>query len=94
MNYDSRDIIYKEECYKIQGAIFDVYKEIGLGFLESVYQECLQIELTERGIPFETQKGINIWYKGRILDGFYKPDFICYDKIILEIKSTTKNPPE
>lgn len=46
------ELLFKEECYKIQGAIFDVYKEMGCGFLESVYQESLEIELTEREIPF------------------------------------------
>lgn len=52
MNHEKEEkILFKEECYQIQGAIFEVYKEIGPGFLESVYQECLEKELTWKNIP-------------------------------------------
>ncbi len=81
------NILYQEEVYLIQGAIFEVYKEIGIGFLESVYQECLEKEFKNRGIPFSSQKKIQIYYKGEELIQYFIPDFVCYDKIIVEIKA-------
>jgi GxxExxY protein len=80
-------LIYAEEAYEIQGAIFEVYKVIGCGFLEAVYQECLEKEFTLQDIPFESQIELKIDYKGQILKQTYKPDFICFDKIIVEIKA-------
>jgi GxxExxY protein len=81
------NLIYKEESYKILGACFEVYKEKGFGFTEPVYQECLEVEFELQGIPFVSQPKIQLEYKGRLLDQFFKPDFICFDKIIVEIKS-------
>jgi len=83
-------IIYKEECYAIQGAIFEVYREMGCGFLESVYQECLEKEFQKLKIPFFFQKELLLKYKGEILTQKYKPDFICFDKIIIELKAVTE----
>lgn len=83
-------IIYENESYQIQGAIFAVYKELGPGFLESVYQESLEIELKERGIPSESQKEIAIKYKNHLLFQHFKADFICYDKIIIELKAVSE----
>jgi len=80
-------LIYEEDSYKIRGAIFNVYKELGSGFLESVYQECLEIELEKQKIPFEAQKKLNIEYSGKHIKSTYIPDFICFDKIIIEIKA-------
>jgi GxxExxY protein len=80
-------ILYREESYKIVGACFEVYKDMGSGFLEPVYQECLDIELTERGIPFVAQGELLIYYKGRLLKQTYKPDFVCYDTIVVELKA-------
>ncbi|MCK4665474.1 GxxExxY protein [Candidatus Dependentiae bacterium] len=87
-------IFYKEESYKIQGAIFEVYREMGCGFLESVYQECLDLELRNRNIPFSAQKDVKLTYKGELLQQNYKPDFICYDRIIVEIKAVKAIAPE
>jgi len=81
------DIIYKDESYRLIGCCFEVYNEKGCGFLESVYQECLEIELELQGIPFSRQKVLPLSYKGRSLSQKYIPDFICCDKIILEIKA-------
>jgi GxxExxY protein len=81
------EIWHREECYKIQGAVFDVYKEMGCGFLEAVYQECLEKELTKREIPFVSQKGLDLYYKGGKLKQTYTPDFICYEAIIIELKA-------
>ena len=79
-------IIYKLESFDIMGACFEVYKEKGSGFVESVYQECLEMELGDRKIPFKAQVELALTYKGRPLKGKFKPDFICYDKIVLELK--------
>ena len=81
------EIIFKEEGYAIQGAIFEVYRELGSGFLEAVYQECLEKEFRMRSIPFAAQRELPLTYKGETLIKKYRPDFICYDKIILELKA-------
>ena len=83
-------IIFKEECYVIQGAIFDVYREMGCGFLESVYQECLEIEMSKRKIPFTSQHNLKLSYKGEELHQTYKPDFICFEKVIVELKTANR----
>ncbi len=82
--------IYKDECYVIMGACFEVYKELGCGFLESVYQESLEIELAMQGIPFRPQVDLALRYKGRLLKQVFVPDFECWDKIIVEIKAVTE----
>ena len=83
-------VVFKEESYRIMGACFEVYKEKGCGFLEPVYQECLEIELELQGIPFQEQHEIDLTYKGRRLKQMYEPDFICFDKIILKIKAVSR----
>jgi GxxExxY protein len=83
------NIIYKAESFEIMGACFEVYKEKGSGFVEAVYQECLEIELGLRTIPFKAQQELGLTYKGRLLKSKFKPDFICYDKIVLEIKAVS-----
>ena len=79
------ELLYKEEVYKIQGAIFEVYKEVGTGFLEAVYQESLEEELLISKIPFIAQKELSINFKGKPIKKTYKLDRICYNKINLEI---------
>jgi GxxExxY protein len=88
------ELLFKEECYAIQGAIFDVYREMGCGFLEAVYQECLEKEFRSRQLPFEAQKELILSYKGEQLAQTYKPDFICYGKIIVELKAVKEIAPE
>ena len=78
--------LFKEETYKIRGAVFKVYKEMGSGFLEAVYHECLRKEFQLQKIPFIEQAKLNLSYKGEALDQRYQPDFICYGKVIIEIK--------
>lgn len=78
---------YEEESYKVRGAVFEVYREMGSGYLEAVYQECLERELFKSGIPFIVQKELELHYKGEILNQKYKPDLICFDKIIVELKA-------
>jgi GxxExxY protein len=84
---DETGILFKNESYEIQGAIFEVYKTLGSGFLESVYQESLEHELRLRDIPFKSQPELKIKYKEVILNQFYKADFVCYDSIIIELKA-------
>jgi len=83
------EILYKEDSYKIVGACFEVYREKGCGFLEAVYQECLEIELRLQGIPYVPKKPLALEYKGNPLRSSYESDFICYDKIVLELKAVS-----
>ena len=87
-------IIYKDECYAINGAIFEVYREMGCGFLEAVYQECLAKEFMLKGIPFSAQPELKLRYKQQPLLQTYRPDFVCYDKIIVELKAVKAVAPE
>ncbi|MBI5767996.1 MAG: GxxExxY protein [Verrucomicrobia bacterium] len=83
------ELIYPEECYKIVGACFEVYREKGCGFLEPVFQECLELELGLQKLPFVAQKSLPLEYKGQPLKQRYVADFVCFDKIILEIKAVS-----
>ncbi|NOQ96577.1 MAG: GxxExxY protein, partial [Calditrichae bacterium] len=76
-----------DESYLIMGASFNVYKKMGSGFLEQVYQECLEIEFMKKKIPYEAQKELELKYDSIILKQKFKPDFLCFDKIVLEIKA-------
>ncbi len=84
------DLLYKDEVYAIYGAAIEVHRELGHGFLEPVYQEALARELATRGIPFEKQKELRIAYKGELLDKTYQADFVCYGKIIVELKALSQ----
>lgn len=79
----------KRQCYDIIGAAMQVYNTLGYGFLEAVYQEALSIEFSRRGIPFSSQQKLRIYYAGIELQQTFKPDFICFDQIILEIKAVS-----
>ena len=85
----STSLLYKDESYKIMGACFEVYKEKGCGFLESVYQECLEIEFRLQGIPYVLERTLTLAYKQVPLRAIYQPDFICFEKIIVEIKAVS-----
>ena len=87
MELNIEPLIHETESYDIRGAIFEVYSILGSGYLEEVYQNALEEEFTLRGIPFEAKKRIDVIYKGRNCGNYYSPDFICYDKIIVEIKA-------
>ncbi len=82
-------IVYGEESYKIMGACFEVYNHIECGFDEPIYQECLEIDFRLRDLPCVPQVSLPITYKGQLLEKYFKPDFCCYEKIILEIKSVS-----
>jgi len=83
------ELIYKDESYRIVGACFEVYKEKDCGFLEAVYQECLEIELIAQGIHCQTLRPIALTYKGRPLKKRYVADVVCYDKILVELKAVS-----
>ncbi len=83
----NEDILYKDESFAIIGACLEVYNVMGSGFLENVYQKCLERELELRNIPYDAQKRVALSYKGFPIAQDYIPDFICYDKIIVEIKA-------
>ncbi len=76
-----------ERTYKIIGAAIEVHREMGCGFLEAVYQEILGMEFVSQEIPYKAQPAIEIFYKGRLLEKKYQPDFICFDEVIIEIKA-------
>ena len=84
---NSEKIIYKDESYAIQGAVFEVYRELGCGFLESVYQESLERELRLRNIPYSSQQEYVVLYKGNPLNQIFRADIVCYGKIQLELKA-------
>ena len=81
------EIIYKDESYRIVGACFEVYNEMGCGFLESVYQECLTWELRDQNVPFVAQQRLALVYKHHRLEATYEPDFVCFDAIVVELKA-------
>ena len=84
------NFLYQEESYKIRGAIYAVHRELGCGFLERVYQDALECEFQERGISYEREKEIQIMYKGKPLGEPYRADFVCYGKIIVELKAVNE----
>ena len=86
----STDIQFQEEVFNIIGAAMEVQNHLGRGFLELVYHEALNIELGLRGIPFETEKLITIAYKGHLLERTYKADLVCFENIVVELKSVEK----
>ena len=81
------EIIHPDESYRIMGACFEVYNELGCGFLEAVYQECLTLEFNDQSIPFVEQHELNLRYKTHRLKAVYISDFIGCEKIIVEIKA-------
>lgn len=81
------ELIFKEEVFAIVGAAMDVHTILGSGFLEPVYQEAMEIESRMRGLPFESQRVLQIRYKGHVLKKEYVADLIYFDKIVVELKA-------
>jgi GxxExxY protein len=88
------NLIFAEEVFRIQGAVFAVYRAMDAGFLEAVYQDCLSLELADRGIPFQALKPLLLQYKGKDLRQRYVADFVCFEGLILEIKAVREIAPE
>ena len=83
------EIVFRDESYAIIGACFEVCNEMGCGFVKPVYQECLSIEFELRNLLYLPQAELLLKYKTRTLEQKYKPDFICFGKIVLEIKAVS-----
>ena len=83
------EVLFKKESYSIIGAAMEVHRTLGRGFLESVYQESLALELNIRQVPFSKEQNLELFYKGEKLNKYFIADFICFDKIILELKSVS-----
>lgn len=80
-------LLFEEETFKVIGACINVHKKLGGGFMESAYHQALEKEFLKSNIPFEQQKKVSIYYDGELLNTFFIADFVCYDTVILEIKS-------
>ena len=83
------DIIYKQESFAIVGACFEVYNEKRCGFIEPVYQECLGIEFEVQRIPAIPKPLLTLKYRDRTLTQTYQADFVCFQKIIVELKAVS-----
>jgi|SRR5690606_32769187 len=83
-------LLHEEETYRILGACFEVYKDKGCGFLEAVFQECLELELGLQGMPFQAQVPLPLSYKGVLLKQRYVADFVCFGKVLVEIKAVSR----
>lgn len=83
-------MLYSEETYKIRGAAYKVHELMGPGFSEAIYQDALEKEFRDRQIPYEREKEISVYYKGEPLKSYFKADFVCYGKIIVELKATSE----
>ena len=84
-----KDVLYAEERYAILGAVMAVFDELGNGYIEPVYQDALELEFQARGIPYEREKELRSQYKGQYVKHYYKADFVCYGKIIIELKAVS-----
>lgn len=81
-------LLFEKESYAIIGCCMNVHRELGSGFLESVYHEALEKEFYDNEVPFRTKDKLELYYKGEPMNKFFIADFVCYDKIILEIKAS------
>ena len=88
------DPLFKQEGYDLMGAAFEVYKEKGCGFLEAVYQECMEREVTARKIPFQAKPWLKIFYKGEPLLQGYEADLLVCAGIVTELKAVKQLLPE
>lgn len=83
-----RDLTQRDpRTYKIIGAAMEVHRQLGCGFLEPIYQEAFALELKSREIPYSREQRFPVSYKGRYLQNHYRPDFICFDSVIVELKA-------
>lgn len=89
LRVEENSLIYGDECFAIMGCCFNVYNEMGAGFLESVYQECLAIEFAKSNVPFKQQARIQLAYREHVLVHEFQADFICHDKILVELKAVS-----
>jgi len=88
--HEKEDILYGKESYEINGCIYEVNRKLGVGFLEAVYQEALEIELKRKNVPFISRQELEIIYDDIPLKSKYIADLVCYEKIIIELKAVSK----
>ena len=81
------ELIFKEEVYRVVGAALEVYNELGSGFLESVYQEAIELELASANIPFQSQVPLRIKYKDQVLKKQFIADLICFGAVLVELRA-------
>lgn len=86
--------MFKEEGYQLMGAAFEVFNQLGYGMAEEIYQQALEVELTLRGIPFQSKPILATYYKGHLLEVQYKPDILAFDGIVAELKAVTDLAPD
>jgi GxxExxY protein len=82
--------MFEDEGYKLMGASFEVYNELGYGLAEEIYQQSLEIELSLRAIPFQTKRDLNVFYKDHLLDTLYRPDLLVWNAIVVELKAVSE----
>ena len=82
--------LYKDRMYNIIGAAMSLYNELGSGYSEPIYQECLSVICSEQDIPWEREKPLKMFFHGVELEKTYKADFVCYDDIIVELKAVSE----
>ncbi len=83
-----------QQLYNIVGCAMNLYNELGYGYSERIYQECLSILCTESGIPWEREKRLDMYFHHEVLQQKYYADFVCYDQLIVETKAVDKIIPE
>ena len=83
-------VLFPDESYAMLGACFAVYRDKGCGFLEPVYHDCLVIEFAHLRIPFQHEPSFELTYRGHVLNHTYEPDFVCFDKIVVEVKAVNE----
>jgi GxxExxY protein len=84
----------EDEGYQMMGAAFEVYNQLGYGMAEEIYQQSLEIELSLRGIPFQSKRELGVFYKDRLLDTHYRPDLLVQDAIVVELKAASDLTPD
>lgn len=86
--YDKQD--YLKRMYEIIGAAMDLYNELGFGYSKPIYQECMSIVCSEKGIPWEREKLLKMYFHDKELNKTYKADFVCFGDIIVELKAVSE----
>lgn len=82
-------LLFEQQTFQIIGACMEVHKNLGNGFLESVYEEALEKEFIKRNIPFSRQHKLSPHYDRKPMDKYFKVDFLCFESIILELKAVS-----
>ena len=89
-----RTLVLADETFAVRGAAYEGYKVLRDGFLEAVYQESLALEFAARAIPFTATPRLTLAYKGAPLETSYTPDFVCFDRLVVELKAVRSLAPE